>query len=131
MSSSRVYSLPLGRQHDYCGRGLSGPSSSSYRQRSSQSWNGHSGTRSCENEYHPPRAVEFVELLRQQAELREDPTAVPKLRSADPGDDFLIALAKEAQAFIISGDRHLLDLEEALPVYRPAAFLAMISGDPQ
>lgn len=76
----------------------------------------------------PAEAAEFVELLRQYAELRDDPTAKQELRSEDPGDDYLISLAEASQAVIVSGDRHLLDLGEALPVYRPSGFLAMIEG---
>ncbi|HUP69036.1 MAG TPA: hypothetical protein VM142_04385 [Acidimicrobiales bacterium] len=48
------------------------------------------------------------------------------MKSADPKDDYLIALASASQAVIVSGDRHLLDLGDDLPVYSPAAFLAII-----
>jgi predicted nucleic acid-binding protein len=48
----------------------------------------------------------------------------------DPGDDYLIALAAAARAVIVSGDRHLLDMRDELPVQSPAGFLAAIeSGD--
>jgi uncharacterized protein len=79
----------------------------------------------------PAEAREFVELLRRRAELREDPTTPAPVASADPDDDYLIALAAASQAVIVSGDRHLLDLADELPIYSPAAFAAIIEGDEQ
>jgi predicted nucleic acid-binding protein len=51
--------------------------------------------------------------------------AAPLLRGRwpDPGDDYLLALAAATQAALVSGDKHLLSLESALPIYRPTAFL--------
>jgi putative PIN family toxin of toxin-antitoxin system len=71
-------------------------------------------------------AQELLALLRREADLRDDPPGPPPLRSADPGDDYLVCLAAETQSVIVSGDRHLLDLRGELPVYAPAAFLALI-----
>jgi len=71
---------------------------------------------------------ELIELLRRGADLRADPSDTPPARSADPGDDYLIALAAASQAVIVSGDRHLLSLSDALPVYSPAQFLDVIPG---
>jgi uncharacterized protein len=72
---------------------------------------------------------ELLELLRGGAEVRDDPSGPPPVRSPDPGDDYLIALAAANQALIVSGDRHLLGLREALPVYGPAEFVALIEGN--
>jgi uncharacterized protein len=55
-----------------------------------------------------------------------DPDSDPPVRSADPGDDYLIALAAEQRAALVSGDRHLLELEKRIPVYSPRAFLELI-----
>ena len=78
----------------------------------------------------PAEAQELLDLLDDQGDLREDPTDEPPVRSPDPGDDYLIALAAASQAIIVSGDRHLLDLDDDVPVYSPAAFLAVIEpGD--
>ncbi len=55
----------------------------------------------------------------------DDPPAHHPVRSSDPGDDYLIALAAETQAVIVSGDRHLLDRSDELPVYTPAGFLSL------
>jgi len=71
---------------------------------------------------------ELIELLRRGADQRGDPSDTPPARSADPGDDYLIALAAASQAVIVSGDRHLLSLSDALPVYSPAQFLDIIPG---
>jgi putative PIN family toxin of toxin-antitoxin system len=73
-------------------------------------------------------AGELVELLRSGADLRADPGLTPPVRSADPGDDYLIALAAASQAVLVSGDRHLLSLGDDLPVYSPAQFLEAIPG---
>lgn len=73
-------------------------------------------------------AQALVELLRRSAEMIDDPEEPPRVRSADPGDDYLIALAAFAQAAIVSGDRHLLVLADRLPVYSPADFLTLIKN---
>ncbi len=73
-------------------------------------------------------AAELVELLERQAQLLDDPADQPAVRSPDPGDDYLIALAAAARAVIVSGDRHLLGLSAHLPVYSPADFLARLEA---
>jgi hypothetical protein len=67
-------------------------------------------------------ATAFVELLRRGARVTADP-ASPTPRSADPGDDYLLALAEAEHAVLISGDRHLLALASKLPVQTARAFL--------
>lgn len=60
-------------------------------------------------------AGEFVEGLAQDAVIVNDPPPLSGV-SPDPDDDYLIALARAAGAdCIVSGDRHLLDLEESDP----------------
>ena len=71
----------------------------------------------------PSEAIEFSELLRRGARLLDDPADAPSVRSPDPGDDYIIALAETAQAMIVSGDKHLLGLVQQLPVFSPADFL--------
>ncbi len=73
--------------------------------------------------------AELVDLLRREADMIDDPRHPPGVRSPDPGDDYLIALAEAARAVIVSGDGHLLSLANDLPVYAPAAFLALVTGD--
>ena len=65
----------------------------------------------------------FVELLRSFAEWIDDPDAEPVISSRDPKDDYLIAAAATAQATLVSGDAHLLELEGSIPVLNPRAFL--------
>jgi putative PIN family toxin of toxin-antitoxin system len=73
-------------------------------------------------------ATELVLLLRRQAELLEDPTDPPAVRSPDQGDDYLIALAAVGQAVIVSGDRHLLGLAGRVPVYSPGALIELLEA---
>lgn len=67
-------------------------------------------------------AEAFVALLRRGGRLGADP-ATPVRRSADPGDDYLLALAEAERAVLVSGDRHVLALADELPVHAPRAFL--------
>ena len=68
-------------------------------------------------------AEEFLGVVQQLIEVKDDPTEVaPYLR--DSADDYLIALAHEyAVQYIVSGDKDLLewDLQEP-PVTTPASF---------
>lgn len=70
------------------------------------------------------RAVE--RWLTASATVAADPNGEPPVRSQDPGDDYLIALAASERAVLVSGDRHLLDLATAIPVQTPRDFLAML-----
>ena len=50
------------------------------------------------------------------------------MRSADPGDDYLIALASAHRAALVSGDKHLLSLSSKIPVFSPRDFLELLVG---
>jgi uncharacterized protein len=63
----------------------------------------------------------FVEHVRMNAEMAHDP-AKPPPRSADPGDDYLLALAEAEHALLVSGDKHLLELAGAYPIQTPREF---------
>jgi len=69
-------------------------------------------------------ATEFIDGLAQDALMIDDPPPLARL-SPDPDDDYLIALARSAEAdYLVSGDRHLLDLADQLPpVLTPRAFI--------
>jgi len=67
----------------------------------------------------------FVVLLRREARLATDQPE-PPARSADPGDDYVLALAERERAVLVSGDRHLLDLADELPVRSARAFLNLL-----
>jgi len=72
-------------------------------------------------------ADRIVEWLRESATVAEDPDAAPHVRSADPGDDYLIALAASRQSILVSGDKHLLDLADQIPVLDPKRFRERLS----
>lgn len=71
----------------------------------------------------PTEAVELIDLLRRGSCMHNDPDDPPRVRSPDPDDDYLVALAGSAQAMIVSGDRHLLGLSGQVPVLSPSGFL--------
>lgn len=68
-------------------------------------------------------AERFVALLRELGELVADPGDEPPVRSEDPGDDYLLALAARERAPLVTGDAHLLALAERVPVFSPRQFL--------
>ena len=74
----------------------------------------------------PQDAAELVEWLTRSATHTEDTDSAP-LRSADPDDDYLLALAAAENAVLVSGDKHLLALADEAPVMAPARFLELIA----
>lgn len=71
-------------------------------------------------------ATAVVGLLAAGATSVDDPPQPPAVRSEDPGDDYLIALAAADRAALVSGDKHLLALRERIPVYSPRELLELI-----
>ena len=69
---------------------------------------------------------ELIESLTRGATSVQDPEAAPKVRSPDPDDDYLIALASTSHSVLVSGDSDLLGLSGRIPVRSPDEFLAMI-----
>ena len=74
----------------------------------------------------PADAAGLVEWLRRSATVADDPAGAPPVASADPGDDYLIALAVSERAVLVSGDRHLLAIARDMPIHAPADFLAQL-----
>jgi putative PIN family toxin of toxin-antitoxin system len=68
-------------------------------------------------------AAIFVSELRKLANVVADATEPPRVRSADPDDDYLVALAARERVHLISGDAHLLALADRIPVRSPREFL--------
>ncbi len=68
--------------------------------------------------------AEFVAGLAVDAHVVDDPPAEPSL-SPDPDDDYLLALARAANAdYLVSGDNDLISLADPdPPVLAPRAFL--------
>ena len=67
--------------------------------------------------------ADLVSSLRADALLVEDPPLTER-RSADPDDDYLIALASAERAVLVSGDHHLLELADRFPILSPRDFLS-------
>ena len=67
-------------------------------------------------------AAEFIALLRATASMLADAER-PVHVTRDPGDDYLVALAKASASVLVSGDRDLLVLAPELPIQEPGAFL--------
>lgn len=71
-------------------------------------------------------AQAVVDWLRRAATMAIDPGDPPPIRSVDPGDDYLLALAAAEHAVLVSGDDHLLSLAGKVPVYAPVTFMARL-----
>jgi putative PIN family toxin of toxin-antitoxin system len=69
----------------------------------------------------------YVEALAREALLVRDPEEIPPV-TADPGDDYLVALAVAVAAeAIVSGDKHLTELvDPPVPVLTPREFLGRL-----
>jgi putative PIN family toxin of toxin-antitoxin system len=68
-------------------------------------------------------AERFVDLVKELSTSVPDPEVPPPLRTADPGDDYLLAVAAREQVPLVSGDDHLLELAERAPIFSPRDFL--------
>lgn len=73
-------------------------------------------------------ARRLVSWVSGTATVIDDPDPHPAIRSSDAGDDYLIALAADHGAALVSGDRHLLDLKDRIPVYTAVEFLELVEG---
>jgi hypothetical protein len=57
----------------------------------------------------------------------EDPARLPPVASRDPDDDYLLALAINRHAYLVTGDQDLIALSDDLPILTPAQFHAGIA----
>lgn len=71
----------------------------------------------------PEKAAAFISWVRDHGTIAEDPRDPPAIRSPDPDDDYLLALAVSARSYLVTGDQHLLGLEADLPILTPVEFL--------
>ncbi len=71
-------------------------------------------------------AEAFIELLRGSGMMAHDPASPPRL-SRDPGDDYLLALARSNSAVLVSGDQDLRDAKDA-PVASPRSFMSKLTS---
>jgi putative PIN family toxin of toxin-antitoxin system len=72
-------------------------------------------------------ASDLLDWLTRFAVVSEDAGDAP-VRSADAGDDYLIALAAANDALLVSGDKHLLALADQLPLLSPARFSELVDS---
>ncbi len=70
-------------------------------------------------------ATAVVDWLTRFATVAADSGQAP-VRSADEGDDYLIALAATNDALLVSGDKHVLALADELPIFSPARFAELL-----
>jgi uncharacterized protein len=77
----------------------------------------------------PAQARAYVAVIRRFAEFQPDPAVTPG-KTPDPGDDYLVALARAADAHVlISGDPHLCKLKAPQPpVLTLREFLEILDG---
>jgi putative PIN family toxin of toxin-antitoxin system len=74
-------------------------------------------------------ATAYMELIRHEATIHDDPPPGEDPLSADPDDEYLLDLARAAAAdVLVSGDSHLLVLRDVVPVMSPAEFLASLAN---
>jgi putative PIN family toxin of toxin-antitoxin system len=74
------------------------------------------------------RAASFLALLRHSVVVRPDRPEPPR-RAPDADDDYLLALAEESRAILVSGDRLLIGLADRFPVRTPRDFLDALDAD--
>ena len=74
-------------------------------------------------------AEAFVAWLSRSALLAGDPDGPAPIRCVDPGDDYLISLAADQHAVLVSSDGHLLALSGEFPIQTPAAYLSLVVSE--
>ena len=66
----------------------------------------------------------YVEMIRRESVVVDDPAPSAEPIGVDPDDAYLIDLARAVRVdTLVTGDRHLLDLADVLPVRTPREFL--------
>jgi putative PIN family toxin of toxin-antitoxin system len=72
------------------------------------------------------KAAALVSWVRDHGTLAADPPGPAPVSSPDPDDDYVLALAMNRRAFLVTGDQHLLGLRENLPILTPAEFVSSL-----
>lgn len=71
----------------------------------------------------------YVDLIRRAGIVHDDPAPTTRPLVADPDDQYLIELAREAMAYaLVSGDAHLLELRDVIPIKSPWEFLDSLAA---
>jgi putative PIN family toxin of toxin-antitoxin system len=68
-----------------------------------------------------------VAWISDSATSVADPDDPPPVHSRDAQDDYLIALASAERVVLLSGDKHLLELDAEIPAFSPRKFLQLLS----
>jgi putative PIN family toxin of toxin-antitoxin system len=74
----------------------------------------------------PEKAGAYINWIRDHGTLSDDPVDAPRVGSRDPSDDYLLALAIDQRAYLVTGDQDLLVLDAHLPILTPAQFVAQL-----
>lgn len=74
-------------------------------------------------------AEAYVSALADKVELRPE-AGKPSRGTRDPDDDYLVALAEESRAVIVTGDDDLLDMGLNPPAITPRALLSQLRSHP-
>jgi putative PIN family toxin of toxin-antitoxin system len=74
----------------------------------------------------PEKAVPFLNWIRGHGTIAKDPADPPSVSSRDPDDDYLLALAIDRRAYLVTGGQDLLALSDDLPILTPAQFMTKI-----
>lgn len=77
----------------------------------------------------PDEVDQLSDWLARDAVLAPDPEGSPGLRSEDPADDYLLALAAAEDAFLVSGDAGLLALRDRAPIMSVTAFWSVLDDE--
>jgi len=72
------------------------------------------------------KAASFANWVRDHGTFAEDPANRPPVSSRDPDDNYLLALAIQQRAYLVTGDQDLLVLSADLPILTPAQFAAKL-----
>ena len=71
----------------------------------------------------------YVELLRRESVVVDDPEPAIAPLGEDPDDEYLIALARAARVeALVSGDLHLIRLRGEIPALTPREFLESLQN---
>lgn len=74
----------------------------------------------------PEKAMAYVNWVRDHGSVAEDPAAPPALASPDPNDDYLLALAIDRRAYLVTGAQDLLVLGDDFPILTRTQFLGKL-----
>jgi putative PIN family toxin of toxin-antitoxin system len=74
----------------------------------------------------PEKAAAFTNWIRDHGTLAEDPAGPPPINSRDPNDDYLLALAINTRAYLVTGDQDLLVLSDDLPILTAAQLVSKL-----